>query len=522
MKKILILVLTIGMSLSLFAKQYPLKVDQAYLYFNGGELTQTVEIPVIKGTHEYVLTNVTVGAERKTIRLFSGSDVIKIIGFNYIEYFDYSSGISQQIELYKDSIESYKTLVRNDALNIKISNEEIALLKSGMEELMANEKVNYSTSQLSQLLKYYHSENRTKAEELYAYTKSLENSNTKLKRLKKQLKKIDNKSYKSGAIKVKISAFKKAKITLSMKSFTHYVSWNPKYEATVSTIDKTLALDFNAQINQDSKLDWNQVKMMLFSNSVSFNNELPELQSYWLQYETKIYGAKQRVYEDENRMLETVTVSTYEPKVNQKQTGNEYDLPNTYSINATNSYSNLISVASYTLPINIEMRSIPSYDKFVYMQAELLDYRELQLLDGSMNLTCDGVYLGTTYFVVGTENEKVELTLGRNSHILVSRNLVNQSNRETTFGGKKIRKEAYKTILKNTSSIKQVVYVKDRYPVPVDKSIEVELLESTTQFLSIDEVRGFITWKVELEPYSTQSLYFEYQVKYSKDKKLSL
>lgn len=520
MKKIMIVILTIGISLSLFAKQYPLKVDQAYLYLNGGELIQSVEISVIKGTHDYLLTNVAVGVNDKTIRLSSSTDHIKVLGFYYIRNFDYSEDLAHQIDLYKDSIESFVILKRDSELKIKLINEEISLLKSGVNNLMASDKVNYSTTQLNQLLKYYHIENEKKYGDLFANTKSLERYKLKLEDLNEKLKKISSQYNKSGALKVKINASKTSKIALSLKSFTPYIAWEPKYEANVSTIHESLALDFKAQITQESKLDWNQVKIKLYSNRISFNTQLQELQSYWVDYEKNSHAVRAKAYDAS--MLEVVEVSVNEPDVIEKQTGIEYVLPDRYSIFSSSSYSDLLPIASYSLPIQLEMKSVPIYDSSVYMQAKLLDSKGLQLLSGPMNVTCDGVYLGTTHFLVGTENRNVELTLGKNNHVFISRTMVNQSNRETTFGGKKVRKEAYETILKNTSSIKQVVYVKDRYPLAVDESIEVELLDSTNQPFSIDKEKGFVTWKIELEPYSTQSLFFEYQLKYSKDKKLSL
>ncbi len=62
--------------------------------------------------------------------------------------------------------------------------------------------------------------------------------------------------------------------------------------------------------------------------------------------------------------------------------------------------------------------------------------------------------------------------------------------------------------------------LKDQYPLPSLKEIEVELLDNGGS--SVNKENGILSWQVELAPGESRKMRFSYSVKYPKDRTLNL
>jgi hypothetical protein len=61
--------------------------------------------------------------------------------------------------------------------------------------------------------------------------------------------------------------------------------------------------------------------------------------------------------------------------------------------------------------------------------------------------------------------------------------------------------------------------LKDQYPISTDKSMEVELLESSDA--AVNTETGVVTWKLSIAPGETKKVRLSYAVKYPKDRVIS-
>jgi len=78
----------------------------------------------------------------------------------------------------------------------------------------------------------------------------------------------------------------------------------------------------------------------------------------------------------------------------------------------------------------------------------------------------------------------------------------------------------YEISIKNNKKTAVEITVKEQYPLSTDKSLEVNLDE--TSGASIDKETGILTWKVKVPAGSTQKLKFGYTLKYPKDKQVNV
>ena len=75
-----------------------------------------------------------------------------------------------------------------------------------------------------------------------------------------------------------------------------------------------------------------------------------------------------------------------------------------------------------------------------------------------------------------------------------------------------------KKILKNNKSSKITVKLVDQIPVSNDKSIDVELVESSEA--KFNKNKGMLTWLIDLEPNTSKTKIFTYIVKYPEGERI--
>ena len=89
---------------------------------------------------------------------------------------------------------------------------------------------------------------------------------------------------------------------------------------------------------------------------------------------------------------------------------------------------------------------------------------------------------------------------------------------ETKIGDKVKQERTFEVSLKNNKQERVKVKLVDQIPVSNDKSINVELMESSEAKLTKNN--GKLTWIIELEPNTSVTKSFSYVIKYPEDKRV--
>ena len=152
--------------------------------------------------------------------------------------------------------------------------------------------------------------------------------------------------------------------------------------------------------------------------------------------------------------------------------------------------------------------------------ARLTDWEELNLLPGVANIYYDGTYVGQTRINPAVMSDTLDLALGRDRGIFVTRKKLNDDEKLRAFSNEKIRTITYEISLKNYKSNNIHVKIEDHIPVPQDQEIKVELIENETANFNKDT--GILKWDKSIEGKETVKYLFTYTIKYNKDKTLAV
>jgi hypothetical protein len=208
-----------------------------------------------------------------------------------------------------------------------------------------------------------------------------------------------------------------------------------------------------------------------------------------------------------------------EVTVRQRSTHFAFTITLPYSI-PSDGQGHLVAVKEHKVPSVYRHYCIPKLDPAAYLFAKATGWDALDLLPGPANLYFEGTYIGETYLDSDQVTDTLDISLGRDRGVVVQRTKEQDFSRRQVTGNKRSETIAWTIDLRNTKSEPIDLVLMDQVPVPMLNDINVHLVRHDAT--SVDEQRGFLTWRVEMAPRAAEQRSFAYEVKAPKGMPLVL
>ncbi len=199
------------------------------------------------------------------------------------------------------------------------------------------------------------------------------------------------------------------------------------------------------------------------------------------------------------------------------QTNLEFNIKIPYDIPSDNKQYT-INIQDYSLPAHYEYYCAPKLDRDAFLIARITGWEDYNLLSGEINLFFEGTYVGKSQLNVRNTNDTLELSLGRDKGIVVTRVKMKDFTEEKTIGSNKRVTRAWEITVRNTKKQAIDLRLEDQLPVSMNKDIEVEPLDYSGG--KYNKQTGLITWKQRIEPSAEKKLKVSFAVKYPKDQQI--
>ncbi len=203
----------------------------------------------------------------------------------------------------------------------------------------------------------------------------------------------------------------------------------------------------------------------------------------------------------------------------ENQANLQITLDQPYTIES-NGKQKTVDISQDDIPAYYEYRAVPKLEKAAFLVARIDDWARLNLLEGEANLYFENTYVGKTVLDVRYLSDTLNISLGRDRNVIVSRMKVKSFSTREFIGSDRIEKRSFEIKIRNNKkeSINLVIY--DQIPVSNHKDISVSLKESSKAL--IDEKTGELKWSLTAEAAGTKDIKFDYQVKFPKNMDLQL
>ncbi|GAF05367.1 DUF4139 domain-containing protein [Saccharicrinis fermentans] len=359
---LLILIFSNVFSQEILEKEIKTEVTEVTVFLNGAQIVRKKGVDLTKGKSIIKFVNLSPFIDAKSVQVKAEGE-LTVLSVNHQQ--NYLDKMEKSIELtdLEKQLETIEDKIKLENTYLSIIKEELTFLQKNQYIGGKNEQV--SVTNLQQASDFYSKKLTSLKMKEIERNKTLKSLNTQKNDLQNQIKTLTSKKeYPSGEILVKVDAKQTNKFSLELTYLVKNAGWFPSYDIRAKNVNEPVQLIYKANVKQDTKVDWSNVKLKFSSADPNISSIAPELQTYFLNYNTLPPSYKLT----ENNVRGKVVDSNGEPLpgasvlVQGTTIGTVADLEGNYSITIPNNSSLLtyahIGFYSKTLPITNSVMNI--------------------------------------------------------------------------------------------------------------------------------------------------------------------
>lgn len=278
------------LSCAVFAQQSTSsKINDVTVYLSGAKITRVASVQLDKGSNELVMTKLSPDIDESSIRV-SDLDGLRLLGLNYDIKRSEEKVKGDRFKALQSRIDSASTAVeRIDAKTTGLS-EELSLLQSNRS--LNNKDTGLSLEQIKSFGRYYNLRTEEITNSQYNLSNKRNELNTLLQELRLDQQQLDPTVNNSqGQITLKLYSTLKKTTAITVSYNVQNAGWVPIYDIFAAGTSSTLALDFKAQVYQETGTDWDNVPLKLSTGDPNIDNTRPVLEKKKLQFVTYNYNS---------------------------------------------------------------------------------------------------------------------------------------------------------------------------------------------------------------------------------------
>ena len=454
-----------------------------------------------------------------------------------MNYLGIPNHLSNDVKLLSDSLLKTKENLRLANVAMEVYNQEKDLLNENKSVLKLSKE--FIIDDLMDLTDFFRERMLDVEGKISNTNKEIAKINKTIQNIERQINALNSKAknqYSNVVIQVTSEVNKNIDYELSY-NINNRAGWKPCYDIRVDKIHDSVNITYKAEMYQNTNEEWEDIKISLSTGNLNQSNNAPSFNPNYLYannyYKSRVSSSPSPRYDKyegtaatanldvgmamEDDIMEVSSSSADFTTVDFSGTQIQYDIGLPYSITSSNK-SLFIEIQKINLFATYDYYSYPKMDKDVFLMCHLSSIAQQNFLSGEAQLFFEGKSVGKTYLDPLSTKKTIDLSLSRDLSIIAQRKPIKKLSIETKIGDKVKQERTFEVSLKNNKQERVKVKLVDQIPVSNDKSINVELMESSEAKLTKNN--GKLTWIIELEPNTSVTKSFSYVIKYPEDKRV--
>lgn len=534
MKKLTLLISLILSFNTIFSSEskttVPSKIKEVTVFQKGAQVYKSGYVNINSGVTDLLITELPRNINQQSIQV-KGFGKFTILSVNYQLNYLRSQKQSKEIKVLEDSLDFLKYKKKDIENKIEIYKAEEGILLANKS--IGGDQSGVSVTALKEAMNYFHSKlNEIKSKEL-ELSKSLVDINENINRIKNQLNPLRTKrNSPTSEVLVKVLAKEKTKAILDLKYVVYDAGWTPEYDLRAIDITKPVQLNYKAKVFQSSGEDWENVKLTISTGNPQISGVKPEIYPWFISFyeppQITIRGARSQpmakaVYNEIEIMDFEEDIMTEAEEIyfetTTSQTSVEFNIDIPYTI-PTDSKAYTVQINEFSLDAEYTYYAAPKINESAFLLAQITGWEQYNLLPGSASIFFEGTFVGNSNIDPRKANDTLNLSLGRDESIVVTRTKIKDFESQRVIGVNKKETFGYEIEIRNNKNTNITIIVDDQFPISTNKDIEVEQIEkSGAKFY---ETTGKLSWEFDLKSRESKKLEMKYSVKYPKDKRIEL
>ncbi|MDD3877801.1 MAG: DUF4139 domain-containing protein [Bacteroidales bacterium] len=502
-------------------------VSSVVVYTEGVEVSHNVDVRLAAGRNLLVFKGLSSKIQTRSLRV--NADVeMSVLSINHkIDYLTEQNEKPRARQV-RDSlrlINASITLLQNesDALSIQkellLNNRHIGGTENGTNVLELQKAADFFQTRIFEI-------NKRQSK----ISLDVEDLNLVREKLNSELGELNSASnYERSEIAVLLTTDRAITKRIELRYYISDAGWAPIYEIKAEDIDKPLKLYYRARVFNNTEIDWSNIDMMLSTADPNMSVNYPVLLPWKLNfigsatsiadmnpYQANLNDNYVRQREQQLRNVQQRGAVSFVP-ISVSEVGIDLPLNTKYSV-PCDSKPYIVDVAEYNLPATYRHICVPKMNKGVFLLAQIVDWEDLNLVEGEANVYLAETYVGKSYIYTRGVSDTLNLSLGYDKKVVVTRTKVkNYTSRQ--FLGTKVKETIrYQFEVKNNRSVPIDIEIMDQVPVSENSEIEVSVDETSGAEHAV--LSGILNWRFNLAEGSKKEFFMQYTVRYPRNQRV--
>ncbi len=316
--------------------------------------------------------------------------------------------------------------------------------------------------------------------------------------------------------------------------FTRRARWRPQHELRVDDLTGPVRLAFTACVAQDTGEDWSDVPLVVSTARPGMGGAAPELDPWRLRV-PRPTAPQMRLGSMESfdgtadevpagRALKAAAPTGVEPMMVYGDAGEATANASQWTITTpcrleSGQGERVLDVLELAVQARYRHVAVPKLDRDAFLQARLDGWDQLDLPPGPAKVFLENRYVGMTFVDTGTTEDELDVALGRDAAIFVTRQKSDELARHR-LGRRSRATRAWTIAVRNTKPTEVELVLHDQIPLSADSDIAVTPRELSGGELDADT--GEVTWTLRIAPGAVEERTIAFDVDHPKDVHLSL
>jgi len=484
--------LILFLSVSIFAtetKPINAPIDKVIVYQEGAQVSRLTSLSIQSGQHTLVIGSLSNQIQENSIQVSLGKEVmIEAIALKD----DYKSDPALEAEIKKIRAASkvlYDSIGLKDAYLRIYSEEKTMILANhqikGQEGLTAQSLQDFSNFYRQRMM-----EIENKMLSLKYEKEDIIKRHTKLGQEMAKIKAKQGTPLKM--IEIIYSAKAANEVQLNIKYLISEASWTPNYDVR----EKRLKRPKRRKGNSIAGVVRDRSGLPLIGASIlekgTTNGTITDIDG--------AFSSRKTEYQVPLAIKKNVTQRIF-----------DIDIP--YSI-SSDGRNNKVTLLTYNIDSDYRYEIVPKVEEKAYLVASINDWYQYELLSGNMNIYFDGIYQGDYFLDLDKEQENLQLSIGVDNNIKVSRKPSKDFKDGNLFGDKVTSKKSWDIEVYNGHAYAAAFHLVDQIPISKTDRINVDIKELGEG--ELNKETGIVKWKKNISGKSSEKIILKYNVKAKK------
>lgn len=516
------------------------EIKSASIYLSGAELIRSATVKIDKGETSIIFNDLSHKIIPKSIRITTQDDVDLLSMSHKINYLTDNKD-APKLKILKDSL-------KINSAKIQALNDEADAYNTEKKMLLTNLSIGgnnngVSIVELKQASDFY----RTRISEINTKISSINSKLSELSiknsRLQSELSQLNiGSTYPRSEITVIVNSDIAKTTSIEIKYIVTDAGWSPSYDIKAADTDKPVDLIYRAKVFNNTGIDWKDLSFKLSTADPTLSAEKPVLKPWYLNFVTYSYKYKAKgermgegyqqnaIVLSESRAPESVQQYGNELNVGDNIIGGntfeemeipqlsaEFNIKKRYSFPADDK-PYIVEISTHELPATYKHFAVTKMDKDVFLTAQITGWEDLNLVAGPANVYYAGTYLGQSFIDTRNVKDTLDLSLGRDNKVMITRSKLTNFSSTQFIGTKKKETKTFELIAKNNRKTTVQIQLYDQLPISQTEEIEVKAIEISGAEYNI--TTGELKWDITLAPGESKKITLSYYIKYPKNKNL--